>query len=152
MTLRQEQVARTAVPLNERLFRLDEAAGNRPVLVGRRCPECGHHFFPGRAICAGCGRIGLDEVELSRTGKVWSYTIAHQAPPGAIVEPPYVVAQVELPEGVLVHTLVTDCAPEDVRIGMEVAIVPVKTGEDDQGRDLVAFAFRPVAMSEEVER
>lgn len=149
MTVQQQQGSRPALPINEHLFRLDEAAGGRPVLLGGRCPDCGHHFFPKRAICAGCGRAGLEEVTLSSRGKVWTYTVAHQAPPGAIVEPPYVVAQVELPERVLIYTLVTDCRPEDVAIGMEVEIKPVKVREDEEGRDVLAFAFRPAGKQKE---
>ena len=145
MAVRQQQRTTAAVPLNERLFRLDEAG--LPVLLGCRCADCGHHFFPKRAICPGCGHIGLEEAALSSRGKVWSYTVAHQAPPGAIVQAPYVIAQVELPEHVLVHTLVTECEPQDVAIGMEVELTPVRVGEDDQGRDLVAFAFRPAAAA-----
>ena len=141
MGIRQRERAPAAVPLNVRLFRLDEAG--RPLLIGRRCPDCGCSFFPSRVICARCSRIGLEEVELSGCGKIWSYTIAHQAPPGAVVQPPYAIAQVELPEHVLVQSLVTDCRPEDVRIDMEVEIAPVKVGQDEDGRDLVAFAFRP---------
>src|SRR3972149_8851509 len=124
MAIRQRERAPAAVPLNGRLFRLEE--GGRPLLIGRRCPDCGSSFFPGRVICARCNRIGLEEVELSGSGKIWSYTIAHQAPPGAIVQPPYAIAQVELPERVLVQSLVTACRPEDVRIDMEVEIVPGK--------------------------
>ena len=138
--------AAAAVPVNARLVRLDDAG--RPALVGRRCPDCGQRFFPGRAICARCYRIGLDEVTLSGRGKVWSYTVAHQAPAGAIVQPPYVIAQVELPERVLVASLITECRPEDVRVGMAVEIVPVKVGQGDAGQDIVAFAFRPAQAPE----
>ena len=143
MTVRQEQRARPAVPLNERLFRLDEASG-RPVLRGSRCPQCRHSFFPTRTLCAACGRGDLEAVEFGPRGRVWTYTIARQAPPGAIVEAPYVVAQVELPEHVMVGTLVKDCDPESVVVGTEVEIVPVVVRQDEEGRDMVAFAFRPV--------
>ena len=149
MTERDEEQSRPAVSLNERLFRLDEASGGRPVLVGCRCPDCGHHFFPIRAICPGCGRRGLETVDLSRSGKVWTYTIAHQAQSGAVVESPHIIAQVELPEAVLVTSLVTGCKPEEARVGMEVEIVPVKVLEDAEGRDVLAFAFQRVQRVEE---
>ncbi len=152
MAVRQQDRARPAVSVNERLFRLEERRDGCPVLLAGRCPDCGHYFFPRRAICPGCGRVGLEEVELSGRGSVWSYTIAHQAPPGAIVQAPYAVAQVELTEGVLVGSLVTGCAPEEVRVGMEVEITPVKVREDEEGRDVVAFAFRPVKKPEEAKR
>ena len=136
-----------ALSLNERLFRLDEASGS-PYLIANRCPQCNCFFFPRRVLCAACGRGGLEETVLSPRGRIWSYSVAHQAPPGAVVQPPYVIAQVELPERVLVFALITDCAPEEARIGMEVEITPMKVAADDQGRDIMAFAFRPVAAKE----
>ena len=141
------QQVQCALSLNERLFRLDEATG-RPYLIATRCPQCDYVFFPRRALCAACGGGGLEETVLSPRGRIWSYSVAHQAPPGAVVQPPYVIAQVKLPERVLVFALITDCAPEDVRVGMEVEITPMKVGADDQGRDIMAFAFRPVAAGE----
>ncbi len=86
-----QQIQR-ALSLNERLFRLDEATG-RPRLIASRCPHCRYAFFPKRAVCAACGVSGLDEVMLSRSGRIWSDTVAHQAPPGAVGQPPYVIAQ-----------------------------------------------------------
>jgi len=141
------QQVQCTLSLNERLFRLDEATGS-PYLIANRCPQCRCTFFPRRALCAACGGRGLEETVLSRSGRIWSYSVAHQAPPGAVVQPPYIIAQVELPEHVLVHALITDCAPEEARIGLEVEITPIKVGADDQGRDIMAFAFRPVAAKE----
>ena len=138
-----QQVERT-LSLNERLFRLDEATGT-PYLIASRCPQCNCFSFPRRTLCAACGGGALEETVLSRSGRIWSYSVARQAPPGAVVQPPYVIAQVELPERVLVYALITDCAPEEARIGMEVEITPMKVGADDQGREIMAFAFRPVA-------
>lgn len=149
MNVRQQERARPAIAINERLFRLDETKGGCPVLLGGRCPDCRYHFFPRRAICPGCGRMGLETVDLSGSGKIWTYTIAHQVPPGAIVQAPYVVAQVELPEGVRVGALITECSPDSVSVGLDVEIVPVKVREDEEGRDVLAFAFRPMGKAEE---
>ena len=44
--------------------------------------------------------------------------------------------------------LVQDCTPEQAEIGMDVELVPVKVREDDEGRDVLAFAFRPADESE----
>ncbi len=151
MVAQEQKRPGPAVSLNERLFRLDDSKGGRPVLVGGRCPECGCHFFPSRAICAGCGRVGLETVELSGTGKIWTYTVAHQTPPSAVVQSPHIIAQVELPESVLVTSLITGCDPAEARVGMEVEIVPMKVQEDDEGRDVLAFAFKPTRKAKEAE-
>lgn len=136
--------ARETLSANPQLFRLEKSNGGRPVLLGGRCPGCDHHFFPRRAICPGCSRGELEDVDLSSEGKIWTFTIAHQVPPGAVVDAPYVLGRVELPEGVLVGALITDCPPAEAHVGLEVTIVPVKVREDDEGRDVLAFAFRPV--------
>lgn len=145
----QPAAAREAVSANPDLFRVEKGDGERLVLLGGRCSGCGHHFFPRRAICPGCSRTDLDDVDLSPEGKVWTFTIAHQVPPGAIVEAPYVLGRVELPERVLVSALISDCSPEDARVGLDVEIVPVKVREDDEGRDVLAFAYRPVESAKE---
>jgi uncharacterized OB-fold protein len=149
MVAQETKPPRPAVSLNERLFRLDDSKGGCPVLIGGRCPDCGHHFFPRRAICPGCGRGDLESADLSGTGKIWTYTIAHQTPPGAVVQSPHIIAQVELPELVIITSLITGCKPEDAQVGMEVEIVPVKVQEDEEGRDVFAFAFQPIQKPEE---
>jgi uncharacterized OB-fold protein len=147
--VKKQQFPRPAVSLNERLFRLDASQGSRPVLIGGHCPDCDYHFFPRRAICPGCGRADLETADLSATGKIWTYTVAHQTPPGAVVQSPHIIAQVELPESVLVTSLITGCEPADAQIGMEVEIVAVKVREDEEGRDVFAFAFQPARKPEE---
>ena len=53
--------------------------GERPALLGSRCAACRTVFFPREAaFCRnpGCTSEDFDEVELSRRGRVWSYTDA----------------------------------------------------------------------------
>ena len=147
MPVAQKGQPQSGVSVNERLLRLsDDGAA---VLVGGRCPKCDHHFFPRRVICPGCGNDELDAVDLSTRGKLWTYTIVHQAPASALVEAPYVIGQVQLPESVLVGGLIKDCAPEQAQIGMDVELVAVKVREDDEGREVFAFAFQPAGKPEE---
>jgi uncharacterized OB-fold protein len=135
---------RPMVPLRPGLFRLPERPGDKAALIGSRCPDCDSYFFPTREICLNCGRQGLDETGLSDRGKVWTYTIARQTPPGSLIEAPYAIAQVQLPEKVMVPTVLADCDPESVRIGMDVEMVIEKVKEDADGNDVVAFKFRAV--------
>ncbi len=142
MTTQDAQTERRMVPLREGLFRLP-AAGQEAALIGRRCPNCGKHFFPRRYVCLECGHQGLEEVFLSRRGKVWTFTVARQTPPGSLTQAPYALAIVELPEGVRLETVLAG-DPEAVRIGMEVEMVLEKVGTSAEGADLMAFKFRPV--------
>jgi uncharacterized OB-fold protein len=138
-----ESSAKRMVPLREGLFRVPSGTGDKGALLGSRCPDCGACFFPRRAICLACGRRGMEDTELSTRGKVWTYTIAGQTPPGSLIEAPYVLAVVELPEKVMVEAPLADCEPDAARVGMDVEFVLVKMREDEEGNDLVAFKFRP---------
>jgi hypothetical protein len=132
------------VPLRGKLFRLPERPDGKPVLLASRCPSCGAHFHPQRHICLACGRNGLEEAELSNRGKVWTFTIARQTPPGSMIEAPYAVAVVEFPEKVSVESVLTDCELDAVHVGMEVETVLAKMKEDEEGNDIMSFMFRPV--------
>jgi uncharacterized protein len=118
-----------------------------PALEGSRCPECGDTFYPPRHICLNCYHEGLELVALSSTGKLHTFTIARMSLPGALVTAPYVIAQVQLPEGVIVPTVLTDVDPEAVRIGMELELVVEKASTDPQGNEVCAFKFRPAKQA-----
>ena len=132
------------VPLRAGIFRLPDTPEGKPVLLGSRCPKCGAYYFPKRYICIGCGHDGLDEAELSARGKVWTYTIAGQTPPGSLVEAPYALAVVELPEKVAIRAVLTDVDLDRVKVGMDVEITLAKMKEDQDGNDVVSYKFRPV--------
>lgn len=144
MTGPEKGSAKHMVPLRSGIFRLPETPDGKPVLLGSRCPNCGAYYFPKRHICIACGHEGLDEAELSGRGKVWTYTIAGQTPPGSLVEAPYALAVVELPEKVAIRSVLTDVDLDKVKVGMDVEIVLVKMKEDDDGNDVVSYKFRPV--------
>jgi hypothetical protein len=122
-------------------LRLDEG---EEALEGSRCPECGDTFYPPRTVCLNCYHEGLDRVALSRRGTLHTFTIARMALPGAFVKAPYVIAQVKLPEGVIVPTVLDDVDPESVQIGMDLEIVVEKAMSDAEGNDVMAFKFRPL--------
>ncbi len=130
------------VPLREGLFRIPTGPGEKPAIIVGRCPRCGEHFFPRRPICLACGQVGLEEAYLTGPGKIWTFTIARMTPPGSLIEAPYVVAQVELPERVIVQSALSDCDVDSVRVDMPVELVLEKVKEDEEGNDVVAFKFR----------
>jgi scaffold protein (connect acetoacetyl-CoA thiolase and HMG-CoA synthase) len=144
MTDSETASAKKIVPLREGIFRAPKTLEDKPVLVGSKCPNCGAYYFPRRHICISCAHEGLEEAELSGRGKVWTYTIAGQTPPGSLVEAPYALAVVELPEKVAIRAILTDVDVNAVKVGMDVEIVLVKMKEDDDGNDVVSYMFRPV--------
>ena len=134
------------VPIKEGIFRVP-THGEQGRLIASRCRVCGEYFHPKRVVCANCYSEDQEEVALGHRGKIYTYTISRTTYPGTPVTAPFVTAQVEMPEGVSVLSLITDIALDDVEIGTEVELYFWKAGEDDQGNDVMAYAFRPVSAS-----
>jgi uncharacterized OB-fold protein len=66
-------------------------------LLGLKCKDCGAFTFPPRKICAECASENMEIVELSKKGKIISFTTCYAVPTG--FQGPYVVAMAELEEG-----------------------------------------------------
>ena len=107
----------------------DGAAEGRLML--QYCPESGKYQFYPRPVSVQTGKRNLEWREASGRGTVYSHTITYRSPLPVRGLPPYVVALVELEEGVRVMANVIGCAPEAVRIGMAVKLAWVKAGEDN---------------------
>jgi hypothetical protein len=99
-------------------------------LLVQRCPGCGHAQFYPRALCTACG-ADPEWLETSGTGRVYTFTVIRQnGLKPFVADVPYVVAIIELPEGVKMMGNVTDCDPETVRIGMDVRWYPVAVNDE----------------------
>ena len=111
----------------------------RHELYVQRCRACGTTRFYPRAVCTACPGGDTEWVRASGRGTVYSFTVTHQnQAPGFREELPYVLAIVELDEGVRLMTNVVGCAPEAVRIGMPVEVV-----FDDVTPEVTLAKFRP---------
>ncbi len=108
-----------------------EAAAEGKVLY-QECPACGHRQFYPRAMCTDCAATP-EWREASGRGVVHTYTVIRQnwAKPFRD-ELPYVVAMIELDEGVKMMTNLTDVDVDAVEVGMAVEAYTVKV-EDGLG-------------------
>jgi len=86
------------------------------------CATCGRHVFYPRAVCPQCMSDDLEWVEASGAGAVHSFTVVHRAPPDYRDDVPYVVALVDLDEGVRMMTRLVDVEPAAVSVGMPVEL------------------------------
>lgn len=124
-------------PFREGLLRLEP-----PALLGSRCTACGATAFPPREFCPACRATdGLAESALSAEGRVHSFTVVRQAPPG--IEVPYVLGWIDLPaDDVRLMARVVGVAPEQVELDMPVRLelTPFDTAGD--GADLLGYHFR----------
>jgi uncharacterized OB-fold protein len=114
------------------------------VLVGSRCEACKRVFFPTKEVCPECFVGELKDISLSKRGILHSYTFSIMGIPG--MEAPYVVGFIDLPEGVKLFSLITDCEPWDkvLKIGMEMEMVTGKIKKDESGNEIFSYKFRPV--------
>ena len=121
--------------------------GSRYNLIGTKCGNCGKVDFPPRTVCPDCGRksIGrMERLKLGGKGSVVTYTIIHEAPSQFEMQKPYVVAIIELEEGVRLTSQVIDVKPEDVKIGLKVQAAFRKLGQEgDAGVIHYGYKFRP---------
>jgi uncharacterized OB-fold protein len=95
-----------------------------------RCQHCGWYAHPPLPVCPRCRRMEIRAEPVSGMGTVWSSTVnRYRFNPS--IEPPYVVALVELVEqpGLRLLTNVVGCDPDDVRIGMPVHVVFERAGD-----------------------
>lgn len=124
-----------------------------PRLLGTRCTACGTYFFPKETLACrnpACGSDALEEVPLSRRGRLWSYTNNCYPPPPPYVaaDPfePYAIAAVELEEEkmVVLGQVVPGVAPSDLEVGMEMELVLGTLYEDAEG-PAVVWQWRPAA-------
>jgi uncharacterized OB-fold protein len=133
------------VPIAEGFFTVPEDPAERPQLLGSRCPSCGEVFFPRRHVCAKCLHEGCDDVALSPTGTIYTWTYVHVplfANAMAKVSA-YGVGQIDLPEGPRVQAILVGGA-DDFSIGMEVETDLEVLRTDDDGNEVVIYRFRPV--------
>ena len=93
-----------------------------------RCRGCGRWQHPPTPICPACHGRAIAPEAVSGRGTVWSFTLNRYAwAPG--MEPPYVVAEVELEEGIRLLSTVVGVDPDQVRIGLPVHVAFERAGD-----------------------
>lgn len=97
------------------------AAAHRLVLP--RCGACCTVFWYPRAVCPMCGSFDVAFVEAAGTGEVYSFTVVRSGSGPYLHHSPYVVALVELDEGVRLLSNVVGVPPGEVHVGMRVTVV-----------------------------
>jgi hypothetical protein len=146
----------TRVPAVEGWFTF--ADGSAPALLGSRCTSCSTYAFPAETrLCRNpdCEGQEFETVELSRRGKIWSYTDArYQPPPPYVPADPYVpfcLAAVELAAEKLVvmGQVVDGVTVDDLRVGDEVELV-IDTLYTEDDNDFLVWKWRPVKATEGV--
>ncbi len=137
-------------PIDPKLF---SWPSSKPRLLGSRCNNCGTTSFPSQTSCPRCCSEDVASCELGTRGKLWSYTIQGflpKSPPYAGEETaetfrPYGVGYVEVPDQVRVVSRLKASRAEELEIGMDMELVFEPFRVDDDGAEIISYAFRPVA-------
>ena len=106
-----------------------EACARRELYL-QRCRSCGVLRFYPRALCPECLSASTDYLRASGRGTVYTFTVTYQnQAPGFREELPYVLAWIELEEGLRILSNVIGCSPDDVQVGMPVEVDFEEVGE-----------------------
>ena len=128
------------IPVHEGLF-VERPEGAH--LIGGSCAACGRHHFPRLASCPYCSSADCVEKLLGERGSLFLYTVVVNRPPGYRGELPFGFGVVELPEGVRLIGRLTESRLDRLRLGMPMRVVVAPLHVDDEGRQVVNYAFAP---------
>lgn len=91
-------------------------------LMLQKCAACGTFNFHPKPLCIECGERQLVWTEARPYGTVYSFTVSRSEAMnyGWSADLPVLMCLIDLDDGARMYGQVTDCKPEDLRIGMRV--------------------------------
>lgn len=100
-------------------------------LLLQQCGHCGRVRHYPQPMCPACHSMDVGWIEASGRARVHSWTVTHHAfHPGFRGDLPYLLATVDLDEGVRLQAHLRGVAAEDVHIGMPVRVAFERAGAD----------------------
>lgn len=89
----------------------------------QKCKDCLSHQFYPRIFCSKCGSTKIEWVRAEGRGSIYTWTVMRRPPSEAFAaDVPYILALVQLPEGVRMMARITGCDTSAVRAGMPVSV------------------------------
>ncbi len=132
-----------------------------PHLIGSACGKCGATVFPVQERCPKCsagGDVGRAAAAARHPGRVDDPGLPARpalrwAPTGKDFAP-FGVGLVQLgwTSVIRVEGRLTESDPAKLQFGMEVELTMVPFYTDDDGNEIVTFAFQPVEAGKETDR
>ena len=119
------------------------------VMVANKCTKCGAVSFPKNELCVFCLNEEMEEIELSKRGILYTYTITRM--PVDRWTPPHAIGEITIPEDRLriVAPLVMQEETDTFTIGDEMEMVIAKYW--DEGDDeIIGYKYRPVPKEKAV--
>jgi uncharacterized OB-fold protein len=129
--------------VNNKMYIRDDLFKETPdgvVLVANKCIKCGSAFFPKAGFCNKCLSKEMKEIDLSKRGKLYSYTIT-RVPVGKFPIP-HAIGLITLPENIRL-TAPLIMGEEDFKIGSEMEM-EITTLWSESDRDIIGYKFKAV--------
>jgi len=143
-----EMKQRNRIGVRDDIFTTPFYPSEKVRLKGSKCRVCGEVFLGKHLSCGNCANENMEEIILGKRGKLWTYTIIRNRPPGDYKGPdpfvPFAEGLIELPEGIRLLSPLTDCDVENLKIGTEWQLLVDILYVDDGGNEVMSFKFKPV--------
>jgi uncharacterized OB-fold protein len=127
------------VAVTEGLFAMEGEAR----LIAGFCPGCERYHFPRFASCPYCSAEGCVERHIGPRGVLRLFTTVVNRPPGYRGEVPFGFGVVELPEKLRIISRLTETRVDRLSVGQPMRLVVTPLHVDDEGRQVVSYAFAP---------
>jgi uncharacterized OB-fold protein len=122
-----------------------------PQLIGSNCSDCDATVFPVHQLCPRCSSDQVSAALLPRRGTLVAWTTQGFLPgaPYAGRETtktftPFAVGLVQLGDVVRVEGRLTESDPDKLQFGMDVELTMIPFTSDDDGNEIVTFAFQAI--------
>jgi hypothetical protein len=123
LNLSDEDV-RKPLPKPEKWSRPFWEASKQHKLVLKKCQACGFIDHPPYLYCTNCGSEESEWIEASGKAKLFAYAINQYMVPFPFWDDmPYVVAMVDLAEGVRMISNIVECPHDQIKNGMDLEVV-----------------------------
>ncbi|MBD9474500.1 Zn-ribbon domain-containing OB-fold protein [Achromobacter sp. ACM01] len=117
------ELAQRPLPQPTRITQPYWDAAKESRLVIQQCACCKTRQFYPREFCTACLSDDIEWIDSAGLGTVYTYTVNRRPSNAALSEKvPYVVAMIDLDEGVRMMANIIDTPPEAVRIGSRVRV------------------------------
>jgi uncharacterized OB-fold protein len=119
-------------------------------LIGSRCDACSATTWPRQGRCPRCSGPNMSDLLLPRRGTLVAWTTQGFVPKlpyagGETAETfkPFGVGLVQLGDDVRVEARLTESEPAKLRSGMDVELTFVPFFVDEDGTEIITWAFAP---------
>jgi len=112
-------------------------------LLGAKCRKCGKIHLPPRPFCDHCFSNEFEWKEISKKGRLLTYTVIHVAPAQFQSMAPYAVGIVQLEDGIKIPGMIKGVALEKIQIGMELVFDSGTCTATQQWPQWSRYYFKP---------